>query len=70
MFENKRPVAGQAVNGMRTTSGSGDSSMIAGGYLIDVHTGRCILVSRRTALRIARFLDTTARERTASERRR
>jgi hypothetical protein len=42
------------------TKSSSDSGTIAGGYLVDARTGRCILVSRRTALRITRFLQATA----------
>jgi hypothetical protein len=61
MTEGKQPVG-------RKTKSSGDGGAIAGGYLVDVRTGRCILVSRRTALRITRFLQATAHGRERPER--
>jgi hypothetical protein len=53
MSERKQPVGGK-------TKSTSDSGTIAGGYLVDARTGRCILISRRTALRITRFLQATA----------
>jgi hypothetical protein len=53
MTESKQPAGGK-------TKSSSDSGTIAGGYLVDARTGRCILVSRRTALRITRFLQNSA----------